>query len=207
MGDHWRMSSIGRREWTLAALGLASPGEIAAAWEHAHQTASAGTPPKLETLDPEMASDIEALTSQIIPSDGTPGAREAGVVYFIDRALRTWQSEHLESYRKGLEEVRQVRQRLFPKSTSIVGLDDASQRRLIEGFEKTPFFELLRTHTAFGFLGSPVHGGNRGGVGWAHIGFEDRASFSPPFGYYDAEAMKAEADERDRGSGRPIAAV
>lgn len=184
------MSSFSRREWTLATLGLVSSSEAAEAWQHAHQAVTATTPPKLETLDATAAPEIEALTSRIIPSDGTPGAREAGVIYFIDRALRTWQSEHLESYRKGLAEVQQIRARMFPDSASIASLPPADQDRLIAAFEKTAFFELLRTHTAFGFLGSPIHGGNRGGVGWAHIGFEDKASFSPPFGYYDAEAMK-----------------
>ena len=36
-----------------------------------------------------MAAEIEAIAARIIPSDATPGAREAGVVYFIDRALST----------------------------------------------------------------------------------------------------------------------
>jgi hypothetical protein len=41
-------------------------------------------------------------------------------------------------------------------------------------------------------VGSPIYGGNRGKVGWAHIGFDDRMSFEPPFGYYDAEAGRNE---------------
>jgi len=31
----------------------------------------------------------------------------------------------------------------------------------------------------------PAYGGNRGGVGWKLIGFEDAHVFQPPFGYYD----------------------
>jgi hypothetical protein len=41
-----------------------------------------------------------------------------------------------------------------------------------------------------GFLGHPSHGGNRDLAGWKLIGFEDRAAFEPPFGYYDAGEQK-----------------
>ncbi len=186
-------SPISRREWTLATLGLAAPAEVAEAWQHAHQAAGAARPAKLETLSADEAREIEAIASRIIPSDGTPGAREAGVIYFIDRALGTWQAEHRDTYRKGMAEVQSLRERMFPGSSAIAALSGSDQDRLVAAFEKTPFFELLRTHTAFGFLGSPVHGGNRDGVGWTHIGFEDKASFSPPFGFYDAQAMKDES--------------
>ena len=33
----------------------------------------------------------------------------------------------------------------------------------------------------------PAYGGNRDGVGWKLIGFEDRHVFQPPFGYYDRD--------------------
>jgi hypothetical protein len=33
----------------------------------------------------------------------------------------------------------------------------------------------------------PTYGGNRDGVGWKLIGFEDRHTFQPPFGYYDRD--------------------
>lgn len=59
---------------------------------------------------------------------------------------------------------------------------------LLRASEKTEFFELLRKHTVWGFVGSPAYGGNRGKVGWTHIGFDDSMKFAPPFGYYDAEA-------------------
>ena len=34
-------------------------------------------------------ADVDAIAAQIIPTDATPGAREAGVALFIDRALAT----------------------------------------------------------------------------------------------------------------------
>jgi gluconate 2-dehydrogenase gamma chain len=183
-------SQLTRRDFSISALGLLSAAEIAPALQHAHQAVNSATPAKFEHLDAAAASDVEALTWQIIPSDGTPGAREAGVVYFIDRALGSFEADKLDAYRQGLAEVRAARQRLFPQAATIASLSAEQTQKLLMEIEKTDFFELLRRHTVLGFLGSPAHGGNRGGVGWAHIGFEDKMIFEPPFGYYDAEAMK-----------------
>jgi gluconate 2-dehydrogenase gamma chain len=82
--------------------------------------------------------------------------------------------------------VQQKRKELFPGSASVAALKSEQQIQLIHAIEKTDFFELLRTHTLYGFLGNPSYGGNRDKVGWKLIGFEDRGAFQPPFGYYDA---------------------
>jgi gluconate 2-dehydrogenase gamma chain len=60
---------------------------ILASQQHAHEAAAAATPPHLEFFSPAQASEVEAMAAQIIPTDDTPGAREAHVIYFIDRAL------------------------------------------------------------------------------------------------------------------------
>lgn len=142
---------------------------------------------KFEVLDPATAAEIEALTSQVIPSDDGPGAREAGVIYFIDRALATFDSDKREAYRTGMRDVQQSRLKLFPQSTSIAALSPTQQIELVHSIEKTEFFDLLRTHTAWGFLAAPQYGGNRNQAGWTHIGFEHQMHFEPPFGYYDAQ--------------------
>lgn len=179
---------ISRRAW-LAAL---AP-QILAAQQHAHQAAQAGNAAgplatALQVLDPAAAREIEALAARIIPTDDTPGAREAGVIYFIDRALATFARDKRTAYRNGLRQVQARRKELFPASTSIAALAAEQQDQLLGAIEKTGFFDLLRTHTVLGFFGPPGYGGNRNQVGWKLIGFEDRASFQPPFGYYDAEA-------------------
>ena len=38
-----------------------------------------------------------------------------------------------------------------------------------------------------GMFTLPAYGGNRAGVGWKLIGFEDTHAFYPPFGYYDRD--------------------
>ena len=179
-----------RRQWALGTLGLTAAAEMAAAWQHAHQASQSKVPVRFETLDPATAGEIEAITSQIIPSDGSPGAREAGVIYFIDRALGTWEANKVEVYRKGIEDLQTLRRGMFPGSASLSALSDNQLKGLIAAIEKSAFFELLRTHTVLGFYGAPSHGGNRGGAGWAHIGLQDRMLFEPPFGYYDAAARQ-----------------
>lgn len=141
-------------------------------------------PVRYEYLDPAAAREIEALAAQIIPSDGTPGAREAGVIRFIDHVLATWDSDKREIYRRGLEAAQQKRGELFPQSASVTALDDAQARQLVAAIEKTEFFEVLRTHTLLGFFGA------HGGAGWAYLGVQNRMMFQPPFGHYDAEAAK-----------------
>src|SRR5215467_8797264 len=63
---------------------------ILAAQEHVRQATQAGGLPKLAFFNEAQAAEIEAMTAQIIPTDGTPGAREAHCMYFIDRALSTF---------------------------------------------------------------------------------------------------------------------
>jgi gluconate 2-dehydrogenase gamma chain len=174
-----------RRLWLSQCVGIAALADIAAAQQHAHEAVQSSTPPAFQTLDPAMAPEIDAITSQIIPSTDGPGAREAGIIYFIDRALSTFDTHLQESYRKGMASVQLKRKEMFPSSASIASLANGQQIQLIHAIESTDFFELLRTHTLYGFLGNPSYGGNRDRVGWKLIGFDGHMAYQPPFGYYD----------------------
>jgi gluconate 2-dehydrogenase gamma chain len=138
-----------------------------------------------EYLSAADAAEIEAIASAIIPSDETPGAKEAGVMYFIDRALTTFAHDQRGLYLSGLAAAQAKRREMFPESASIAALTPAQLSDLVRSIEKTPFFEAVRTHTITGFLATPEWGGNRGKVGWKAIGFEDAFAYQPPFGYYD----------------------
>lgn len=159
--------------------------EVLSAQRYARTAAKSPTS-HFETLDANTAGEIEAVAAQIIPSSGGPGAREAGVIYFIDRALSTFAAHERETYRAGMELLQAKRKELFPKLTAIASLTAQQQIALIRAIEATDFFELLRTHTVLGFLGNPSYGGNRGRIGWKQIGFEASMAYQPPFGYYDA---------------------
>ncbi len=119
---------------------------------------------------------MAALAAQILPSDDGPGADEAGVIYFIDRALTTFDADQRGVYRSGMTEIQGIAAR--PKG---------DQLQWVRSIEKSEFFEVVRTHTLLGYLGSPNYGGNRNQVGWKYIQFDDRMAWEPPFGYYDAE--------------------
>jgi gluconate 2-dehydrogenase gamma chain len=181
-----------RRYWLSTCFAATAWTEIASALEHAHAASQSAAHPVFETLDSVAAAEIEAIIAQIIPSMEGPGAREAGVIFFIDRALATFDADKREAYRTGMAEVQQRRKERFPNSRNIVSLTNEQQIELIHAIENSAFFELLRTHTVMGFLGNPSYGGNQSGVGWTCIGFEDRMAFQPPFGYYDAELSGAQ---------------
>lgn len=177
-----------RRGLLFSSLGSAAWAAVAAAQEHAHQAVTGADPARLEFFNESEAADIAAIAGQILPSGDGPGAKEAGVIFFIDRALTTFDASLQDAYRKGLSETQDARRKMFPASTSIAALAEDQQLELMRAIEKTDFFETVRTHTLLGFLGNPSYGGNRDKVGWKHIGFEMRMAWEPPFGYYDAEA-------------------
>jgi gluconate 2-dehydrogenase gamma chain len=182
--------ALSRREWMLAwSLGLAAAWhEVVAAQAHAHQAAQTGGTAPLSYFSREAAAEVEAIAAQIIPTTDTPGAREAGVIYFIDRALTTFDKDKRQTYRSGMAELQAKRAEMFPRSKSIAALEPEQQLAVVKAIEGTAFFELVRLHSILGFFGSPSRGGNRNLVGWTLLGMEDKAVFQAPFGYYDAQA-------------------
>ena len=169
-----------------AWLALRLP-EIVAAQEHAHKAAQSDAPAKLEFFTPEQAAEVEAVAAQIIPTDDTPGAREARVIYFIDRALTTFDKDKQQQYVKGLKELQSKQKKMFKKSAKFSDLNADQQIKVLKAFEKNEFFETVRVHTIMGFFADPSYGGNYDKAGWKLIGFKDDFYFKPPFGYYDRE--------------------
>jgi hypothetical protein len=185
---------VDRRRFVLAGLQGAAgawvslhwPGIMAAA-QHAAQMRQAAAPAKLEILTAEEAAEIEAAANRIIPSDDSPGAREAGVIYFIDRALGTFAADKRDDYARGLPILQAKTREMFPDMQKFSQATPDRQDAVLKVLEGQPIFELLRTHTVTGFLADPARGGNRDKVGWKLIGFDDSAAFAPPFGYYDRD--------------------
>lgn len=159
---------------------------VRAAARAAREAADAGD--SLRALAPAEAADLEAIAEQIFPAGDTPGAREVGVIRFIDQALDTFASESLPSIRAGLEELRERVEKRFPDSSSFSALSFELQTAALREIEDTPFFGVVRYLAIAGMFALPEYGGNRGGTGWEVLGFEDRFIWQPPFGYYDAEA-------------------
>jgi gluconate 2-dehydrogenase gamma chain len=129
---------------------------------------------------------IAAACERIFPSDENgPGAKEAGVIIYIDRQLagpfgrdrhRYTKGPFLESvpehgyqgkaspqeiYRDGLRQLRE----------DFADLDAAKQDQVLRAIETTVFFRMLRTHAIEGMFSDPMHGGNAGLIGWQLIGY------------------------------------
>lgn len=160
--------------------------EILAAEEYVRAEASAAQQIRFAFFTPEQAIEVDAMAAQIIPTDHTPGAREARVVNFIDRALVTFEQARQEDYTRGLHDLALRANRAFPSVTRFSDLIFDQQLRVLTDMENTPFFNLVRTHTITGFFASPVHGGNHDKIGWELVGHDDSLEHEPPFGYYDA---------------------
>ena len=175
----------------LASIGAAALplgwAEIAQASHEAHAASQLAGKAKLSFLSAAEAADVEAVAAQIIPTDDTPGAREAGVVYFIDRALGSFLSQLATDYRAQLSDFQVTFREHHPGGAPFAALPSVEQVAYLETVDRTPFFDTTRLLTILGMFSMPEYGGNRNGVGWKLIGFEDRHAFQPPFGYYDRD--------------------
>jgi len=152
----------------------------------------------------DEADTIEALAARIIPGSAEdPGAREAGVVYYIDRALSgpyfRWQGV----YREGVRTInaytnRRYGKKLFELSEAdqdeVVGALQSGEVPGFDGSGGEDFFTTVWAHTIEGMFSDPAYGGNRDAVGWRLIGFP-----GAQYGY-GAEDMRYGADL----SGKPI---
>jgi gluconate 2-dehydrogenase gamma chain len=217
------MDHLNRRNFLLRAGTGLSAAWVSANWPallsaatHAHNAAKAPVPPKFEFFTPEEAREVEAITASILPTDDTPGAREAGIIYFIDHGLTTFAADDQQTYREGLPEMQARVSEMFPGIAKFSGLTVEQQDVVLHSFDENRaagrgpfrarpgaqnFFGTLRQHTIAGFLIDPDYGGNHDGVGWKVIGREREHMFQPPFGYYDKdypgwEAAKKEADKK-----------
>src|SRR5579864_1292834 len=123
-----------------AAWVTANYSGILAAQEHVRQATQGGQVPKLAFFSEAQAAEIDAMTAQIIPSDGTPGAREAHCMHFIDRALSTFDHGRQPVYVQGLQDLQAKTQQLFPGSSKFSALTADQQIKVLTDIEKTPFF-------------------------------------------------------------------
>ena len=182
-----------RRDFLANAGGALGIAWAASHWPaiasaHSHATAAVAKPDatSIVFLAADDARDVDAMAAQIIPTDESPGAHEAGAVYFIDYSLRTWQAARAEQFRSGLKDFQAKFAAAHP-GTRFADADSATQIQFLRSVETEGFFGGVRTLTLIGLFALPQYGGNRDGIGWKLIGFNDQHAFSPPFGYYDRD--------------------
>ena len=183
-----------RRAFLRASGGAIGAAWIAAEWPalaaaagHAHEAASGRIDHVFRVLSPEQAGDVEAIAAQIVPSGDTPGAREAGVVYFVDHVLAGIYSGRAQEFLAGLAEFQQAFATGQPDSRRFADAAAATQVAWLKGVERTAFFGSMRFLTVAGLLALPSYGGNEHKLGWKLVGFVDQHAWTPPFGHYDRD--------------------
>ena len=147
---------------------------------------------------------LEAIAGRIIPSDGEPGAVEAGCVNFIDKALAAEDAAARPVYAAGVAGADAVAVRRFGKA--FAALAPPQQDAVLEALESGDapgwppvpipsqvFFETVRAHTILGFLADPAYGGNRDHAGWRVVGYPGPSHHA---GGYTAAQMLGEAPIR-----------
>jgi gluconate 2-dehydrogenase gamma chain len=187
--------STSRREF------LSSSGRfLGAGWLAAHlpalaalsacsrEAAERGDP--FTVLTPGEGETMAAFAELILPSDDLPGAREAGVTHFVDGALGQLFPDMLGAIRPGLADLDERAAGAGGNGSAPAGafatIPAESRAAIVREIEDTPFFFLSRMLVVMGMFSDPVHGGNRGEVGWDLLRMAHAPMFEPPFGHYDA---------------------
>jgi len=143
-------------------------------------TPEPGTP-ATTPFTPEQLAGFEAIAMRIFPSDdGTPGAKEAGVIGFIERVMAGPYTPWRQDLIGGLADLDKRAGGTFASQTA------ERQDALLREVEKSTFFGYMRYLTIAGVFADPSWGGNREKAGWKLLGYDDRAIWQPPFGFYDA---------------------
>ena len=135
-----------------------------------------------------QAATVEAMAARIIPgSQDDPGAREADVIVYIDRALAGAYGHLQPLYRRGVEALdrRAAESHGAPFAECSEAQQDALLGDLLADVAPaldTPgvdedtsllsyFAAVVHQHTIEGMFGDPAYGGNRDGAGWKLLGF------------------------------------
>jgi gluconate 2-dehydrogenase subunit 3-like protein len=205
------MNDLNRRDFLLRSCSSLTAIWVSSHWPslcsaatHARHAVQAPESAKLGFFTPAQAKEIEAICARIIPTTDTPGAREAGVVYFIDKALTTFAVEQQKDYQQGLPELEARTHEMFASVDKFSNATPEQQDEVLHSFDpptdakpsRRPnrqgngangFFETVRMHTIVAFLLDPDAGGDPKGVGWTVIGREREHMFHAPFGHYDKD--------------------
>lgn len=168
----------------------------------------------------EEALIVAAAASRIFPGDDTsPGAKEAGVVIYIDRQLAGPYGKDSYRYTQGPFNENAAREfgyqgKATPAETyreglkALKGFDSlpsAEQDAKLRQIETTHFFALLRQNTIEGMFCDPIHGGNVDMVGWQLVGFPGpRMSNANDMDTHYGEAFRPKPMSLEQITGRKV---
>ena len=139
----------------------------------------------------EQSTAIAAFSERLMPgAPGKPGARDAGVLNYIDLALAGAYADLQDFYRRGLAQLDAYCRTTYKQP--FTQLEPARQDEVITALEQgkatgfswptaQEFFNVVRTHTMEGMFADPIYGGNRDFAGWRLVGFPGaQGNFTPP---------------------------
>jgi gluconate 2-dehydrogenase gamma chain len=163
-----------------AFVGTSEPAAAATtapAIEPAAAVQAAAMRPVYEHLTATEVDLLEAMVDRLIPTDTLgPGAKDAGVVTYIDRALGSALASSRPAYAAGLAAL--DRYARASRGKGFLELSDRDKDSLLMDVESgtaTPglfagssaqFFGLVLGHTRQGMFGDPFYGGNKNFAGW-----------------------------------------
>ena len=148
-----------------------------------------------ENLTADEAREIIAIAARILPTTDTPGATEAGAVYFFDKAFGTFFAELVVPARGMLARFEAGIAARYPGAERFSDLDEADQDEYLGSVEDTPFFQGARFMTLAGVFAMSMYGGNRDNIGYKLVGMDGPPhAWVHPFGEYDAEYAGGQTD-------------
>ncbi|MFT4886606.1 MAG: gluconate 2-dehydrogenase gamma chain [Pseudohongiellaceae bacterium] len=184
--------SISRRSF-LKSTGVLAKGSfivlttpaLLAACQRAEENLSSSEP-TFKTLNNIEGKELRAIAARIIPTDETPGAEEAGVIYFIDAVLSDDREDEYARVRLALREIQAMSAVKF-NAAYFSDMTAPQQDEVLTEMETTSFFATVRYLTIAGMFSLPEYGGNKDKIGYQLIGFNDAHAWAPPYGFYDAD--------------------
>ncbi|HEY5618601.1 MAG TPA: gluconate 2-dehydrogenase subunit 3 family protein [Vicinamibacterales bacterium] len=180
----------------VAGAGLAGEAAAGSQEQHTDTSAPAAAQPRAggqghgAFFNHDEAATVATLTERLMPgAPGKPGARDAGVLNYIDLALAGAYADLQDFYRRGLAQLDEHCRKTH--NASFVQLRAAQQDDVIRALEQgqaaaftwptaQEFFNTIRTHTMEGMFADPIYGGNKDFAGWRLVGFPGaQAVFTP----------------------------
>jgi gluconate 2-dehydrogenase gamma chain len=127
------------------------------------------------------AETVAAFAERLMPgAPGKPGARDAGVLNYIDLALAGAYADLQDFYRRGLAQLDAYCRKTYgepfvrlaaERQDEVIGALEAGKPGEFRWPTAQAFFNTVRTHTMEGMFADPIYGGNKDFAGWRLIGF------------------------------------
>ena len=135
--DQTRRLFLGQAGASLGLYCLSSMTPDLLAKAHAYgQSPHAGKAQTYRFFTPQQAAEFDAFSAQIIPTDDTPGAREANVVHFTDYVLSTIDRDQQAPVNDAFKALQEQVAKTVPGATSFAAITPAQQIAVMKAMEK-----------------------------------------------------------------------